>query len=96
MGTDQFGEFPFQSGGSGTKKTVTLTQNPQHCLGDIRIVVSEEMRSESGMIVEILSVIRVPYIGSLSPYKRDFRLSRAVDGDHPARDVLFVMFQELF
>jgi len=46
------------------------------------------------MIVEILSVIRVPYIGSLS-VPRDFRLSRAVDGD-TRRDVLFVMFQELF
>ncbi len=76
---EELRQFTFQLRCTRSKKARAVMQNALDCFRNIWIVVTQDVRGEGGVIVDVPVPLRVPDIRSLSFNKNDLRACCPVD-----------------
>ena len=63
-------------------------------IGHIRIVVTQEMRGESGVVVDEAITIGIVHVRAFAADERDFGLRRAVNRHDASCDVLLILLKK--
>jgi hypothetical protein len=56
--------------------------------------MAEEMRTESGVIINVFIAVHIPDPGSLTSGKGNFRFDPAIDRNNATGDIVLIFFQE--
>ena len=92
--TNQLSQPAFQHGRARTVETGAITENAANGFGDMRIVVSQKMRRERKMVINVAITFGIPEVSALAFDKNDFRAGCPVHRNHAAGNVMTILLED--